>query len=300
MSKVRSLLALVVSVMFVFSSVLVVGAQSATPTPAAEEEAAAEMAAMNIVETAVAAGDFQTLVAAVQAAGLVDALSGEGPFTVFAPTDAAFAALPEGTIESLLADPSGALIDILLYHVVAGQVLSSDLSDGMTAVTLGGAELTFSVSANGVQVNGANVVAADVMASNGVIHVIDAVLLPPAAEEEMAEEAAAEATPTPAAEEEAAAEATPTPAAEEEAAAEATPTPVAEEESAAEATATPAAEEEAAPVAEATATPAAEEEAPHLLPVTGATQSNSTLPWMAVFFAMVLAVGALFVRRRTA
>jgi transforming growth factor-beta-induced protein len=297
MSKVRSLLALVVSVMFVFSSVLVVGAQSATPTPAAEEEAAAEM---NIVETAVAAGDFQTLVTAVQAAGLVDALSGEGPFTVFAPTDAAFAALPDGTIESLLADPSGALTDILLYHVVAGQVLSSDLSDGMTAVTLGGAELTFSVSADGVQVNGANVVAADVMASNGVIHVIDAVLLPPAAEEEMAEEAAAEATPTPAAEEEAAAEATPTPAAEEEAAAEATPTPVAEEEAAAEATATPAAEEEAAPVAEATATPAAEEEAPHLLPVTGATQSNSTLPWMAVLFAMVLAAGALFVRRRTA
>jgi LPXTG-motif cell wall-anchored protein len=285
MSKVRSLLALVVSVMFVFSSVLVVGAQSATPTPAAEEEAAAEMAAMNIVETAVAAGDFQTLVAAVQAAGLVDALSGEGPFTVFAPTDAAFAALPEGTIESLLADPSGALTDILLYHVVSGQVLSSDLSDGMTAVTLGGAELTFSVSADGVQVNGANVVAADVMASNGVIHVIDAVLLPPAAEEEMVEEAAAEATPTPAAEEEAAAEATPTPVAEEEAA---------------EATPTPAAEEEAAAVAEATATPAAEEEAPHLLPVTGATQSNSTLPWMAVLFAMVLAAGAFFVRRRTA
>jgi transforming growth factor-beta-induced protein len=116
---------------------------------------------MNIVETAGAADSFETLVAAVQAADLVEALSGEGSFTVFAPTDAAFAALPDGTIESLLADPSGALTDILLYHVVPGQVLSTDLSDGMTATTLGGAELTFSVSAGGVQVNGANVVTAE-------------------------------------------------------------------------------------------------------------------------------------------
>jgi transforming growth factor-beta-induced protein len=116
---------------------------------------------MNIVETAGAADSFETLVAAVQAADLVEALSGEGPFTVFAPTDAAFAALPDGTIESLLADPSGALADILLYHVVPGQVLSTDLSDGMTATTQGGAELTFSVSAGSVQVNGANVVTAE-------------------------------------------------------------------------------------------------------------------------------------------
>lgn len=194
MIQKRNVLALVVSLLFVFSSVLAVGAQSATPTPAAEEAATTATADMNIVETAVAAGSFETLVAAVQAAGLVEALSSEGPFTVFAPTDAAFAALPDGTIENLLADPSGALTDILLYHVVPAQVLSTDLSDGMTATTVGGAELTFSVGADGVQVNGANVVSADVMASNGVIHVIDAVLLPPAAPE---------ATPTPVAEEEA-------------------------------------------------------------------------------------------------
>jgi transforming growth factor-beta-induced protein len=183
MRNIHSWLAPLIAVMFLFASVVAVGAQSATPTPAPEEEATE----MNIVETAIAAGDFGTLVAAVQAAGLVEALSGEGPFTVFAPTDAAFAALPEGTVADLLADPSGALTDILLYHVVSGQVLSTDLSDGMTATTLGGAELTFSVSAAGVQVSGANVVAADVLAFNGVIHVIDAVLLPPA------EEAAAEA-----------------------------------------------------------------------------------------------------------
>ena len=131
---------------------------------------------MDIVDTAVANGSFTTLVAAVEAAGLVETLKGEGPFTVFAPTDDAFAALPEGTVESLLADPE-ALAAILTYHVVAGKVMSTDLSDGMTAATVNGAEITIGTE-GGVTVDGANVVIADVEASNGVIHVIDAVILP--------------------------------------------------------------------------------------------------------------------------
>ena len=129
-----------------------------------------------IVETAVSAGSFTTLVAAVGAAGLVDTLNGEGPFTVFAPTDDAFAALPEGTVEGLLADiPT--LTSILTFHVVSGAVHAADLSDGMKAATVNGAELTFDLT-DGVKVNGATVVTADIVCDNGVIHVIDAVLLP--------------------------------------------------------------------------------------------------------------------------
>jgi uncharacterized surface protein with fasciclin (FAS1) repeats len=131
----------------------------------------------DIVDTAVEAGTFTTLVAAVEAAGLVETLKGEGPFTVFAPTDEAFAALPEGTVEGLLADPE-ALAAILTYHVVAGKVMSTDLSDGMTAATVNGADITIGTM-GGVTVNGANVVTADIETSNGVIHVIDAVILPP-------------------------------------------------------------------------------------------------------------------------
>jgi uncharacterized surface protein with fasciclin (FAS1) repeats len=131
----------------------------------------------DIVDTAVEAGTFETLVAAVTAAGLVDTLKGEGPFTVFAPTDEAFAALPEGTVEALLEDiPT--LTAILTYHVVPGKVMSGDLSDGMMAATVNGAEVTIGTM-NGVTVNGANVVTADIETSNGVIHVIDAVILPP-------------------------------------------------------------------------------------------------------------------------
>lgn len=131
----------------------------------------------DIVDTAVEAGTFNTLVAAVTAAGLVDTLKGEGPFTVFAPTDDAFAALPEGTVDALLNDiPT--LTSILTYHVVAGKVMSTDLSDGMTAGTVNGADITISTM-DGVEVNGATVTAADIETSNGVIHVIDAVILPP-------------------------------------------------------------------------------------------------------------------------
>ena len=132
----------------------------------------------NIVETAIEAGSFTTLVAAVAAADLVETLSGEGPFTVFAPTDEAFAALPAGTVESLLLPENrDQLIAILTYHVVSGAVMSTDLTDGMMAATVQGGEITIDLD-NGVMINDANVVSADITASNGVIHVIDKVLLP--------------------------------------------------------------------------------------------------------------------------
>ncbi|MDU8910674.1 fasciclin domain-containing protein [Aestuariicoccus sp. MJ-SS9] len=132
----------------------------------------------DIVDTAVEAGSFSTLVAAVQAAGLVDTLKGEGPFTVFAPTDEAFAALPEGTVETLLMpENKDQLTAILTYHVVPGKVMSSDLSNNMMATTAQGTDVTI-MTEGGVTVNGANVVTADIEASNGVIHVIDAVILP--------------------------------------------------------------------------------------------------------------------------
>jgi uncharacterized surface protein with fasciclin (FAS1) repeats len=137
---------------------------------------AAPAFADDIVDTAVGAGTFETLVAAVTAAGLVDTLKGEGPFTVFAPTDEAFAALPEGTVEALLNDIP-ALTAILTYHVVPGRVMSTDLSDGMMAETVNGQSVTIGTM-NGVTVDGANVIAADIEADNGVIHVIDAVILP--------------------------------------------------------------------------------------------------------------------------
>jgi uncharacterized surface protein with fasciclin (FAS1) repeats len=132
----------------------------------------------DIVDTAVDAGSFTTLVAAVQAAGLVDTLKGEGPFTVFAPTDEAFAALPEGTVETLLKpENKDQLTAILTYHVVAGKVMSTDLSDDMTAATVQGGEITIDLD-NGVMVNTATVTTADIETSNGVIHVIDTVLIP--------------------------------------------------------------------------------------------------------------------------
>lgn len=132
--------------------------------------------AMDIVDTAVANGSFTTLVAAVTAAGLVDTLKGEGPFTVFAPTDEAFAALPEGTVEALLNDiPT--LTGILTYHVVSGSVMSSDLTEGMMADTVNGQSVTFTLD-GGAMVNGAHITMADIVVSNGVIHVIDAVILP--------------------------------------------------------------------------------------------------------------------------
>jgi uncharacterized surface protein with fasciclin (FAS1) repeats len=130
----------------------------------------------NIVETAVGAGTFTTLVAAVQAAGLVETLTSEGPFTVFAPTDEAFAALPAGTVEGLLADIP-ALTKVLTYHVVAGKVMAADVVTLTKATTVEGSDVTIDAT-DGVKINGANVVTADIECDNGVIHVVDAVLLP--------------------------------------------------------------------------------------------------------------------------
>ncbi|MCB1364860.1 MAG: fasciclin domain-containing protein [Rhodobacteraceae bacterium] len=135
--------------------------------------------AADIVDTAVAAGDFQTLAAALSAAGLVDTLKGDGPFTVFAPTDAAFAALPDGTVETLLMpENKDKLTAILTYHVVPAKVMSSDIAGKKAQVmTVQGDRLSVDAR-NGVKVNGAKVTAADIAASNGVIHVIDKVLIP--------------------------------------------------------------------------------------------------------------------------
>jgi uncharacterized surface protein with fasciclin (FAS1) repeats len=143
--------------------------------------AADEMTSSTIVDVATEAGSFSTLLAAAEAAGLVDTLNGAGPFTVFAPTDEAFAALPEGTVEGLLEDPE-ALAEILLYHVVAGEVPAADVVGLASATTVQGADIAIEVVDGGVVLNGtANVVTTDVDASNGVIHVIDQVILPPAA-----------------------------------------------------------------------------------------------------------------------
>lgn len=141
--------------------------------------APAKAADMDIVDTAVANGSFTTLVAAVQAAGLVDTLKGEGPFTVFAPTDEAFAALPAGTVETLLKpENKDQLVAILTYHVVGGKVMAADVAGKQMGVkTVNGQEAEVN-GMSGVSIDGANVVAADVEASNGVIHVIDAVILP--------------------------------------------------------------------------------------------------------------------------
>lgn len=134
----------------------------------------------DIVAVAQSAGSFETLAAALTAAGLVEALQGDGPFTVFAPTDEAFAKLPAGTVESLLLPENiETLKAILMYHVVAGRVYSDDVVKLKKAATLNGADVKISVANGGVMVNNANVVATDIDASNGVIHVIDTVILPP-------------------------------------------------------------------------------------------------------------------------
>jgi uncharacterized surface protein with fasciclin (FAS1) repeats len=132
----------------------------------------------DIVEVAAEAGSFGTLLAAAEAAGLVSVLQSEGPFTVFAPTDEAFAALPEGTVEALLADPE-ALRAILLYHVVPGRVMAADVVGLESAETAQGGEISIRTYGDTVRINDARVITADIMASNGVIHVIDAVILPP-------------------------------------------------------------------------------------------------------------------------
>jgi len=148
---------------------------AATFSPIAVE---AQTSDKNIVEVAVAAGSFNTLAAALEAADLVSVLQGEGPFTVFAPTDAAFAKLPAGTVEALLADKE-ALVRVLTYHVVAGRVGSDAVVNISEAETVSGITAPIEVRMGSVYVGGAKVVTTDIDASNGVIHVIESVMLPP-------------------------------------------------------------------------------------------------------------------------
>ena len=157
--------------------------EPAPPTPPSTGEVEPQQSGeetADIVDTAAGADDFKTLVAAVTAAGLVETLKGDGPFTVFAPTDAAFAKLPEGTIEELLKpENKDKLTSILTYHVVPGKVLAADVVKLDSAKTVQGAEVAIAVEGQAVKVAGANVTATDIECTNGVIHVIDAVILPP-------------------------------------------------------------------------------------------------------------------------
>ncbi len=139
-----------------------------------------EVKRSDIVDLAVSTEFLSTLVAAVQAGDLVETLKSDGPFTVFAPTNEAFAALPEGTLEDLLKpENKDQLIQILTYHVVAGEVKSTDLKDGMKAKTVQGSDIMIKLSKKGAKINDATVKTADIMAANGVVHVIDQVILPP-------------------------------------------------------------------------------------------------------------------------
>jgi uncharacterized surface protein with fasciclin (FAS1) repeats len=163
-------------------ALLLMAAGLMTTTPAgaqmAASKAAATTSAKTIVDVAVEAGTFKTLVTALKAADLVGALQGKGPFTVFAPTDAAFAKLPAGTVDALLKDPKK-LAAILTYHVVPGSVMAADVVKLTEAKTVNGKMIKVSVDGGNVMINDAKVTTADIAASNGVIHVIDAVILPP-------------------------------------------------------------------------------------------------------------------------
>jgi uncharacterized surface protein with fasciclin (FAS1) repeats len=160
---------------WLISTILMVGVCLAgSNSMDASEQAASEA---DIVDTAIAAGNFTTLVSAVEAAGLVDTLKGEGPFTVFAPTDEAFAKIPEDQLEALLANKTQ-LTAVLTYHVAAGKVMSTDLTNDMAVETVQGQNITITLEDGSVMANDAKVVQADIECSNGVIHAIDAVLMP--------------------------------------------------------------------------------------------------------------------------
>ena len=153
--------------------------ETVSEMPKEDTTAVAAPAPKDVVDIAIGSADHSTLVAAVTAAGLVETLKGAGPFTIFAPTNAAFAALPAGTVDGLLKPESKTkLTSILTYHVVAGAVKAADLTDGQKVKTLQGEELTVSIKDGKVMINGANVTAADLTGSNGVVHVIDGVLMP--------------------------------------------------------------------------------------------------------------------------
>ncbi|GIL36105.1 fasciclin domain-containing protein [Phycicoccus sp. DTK01] len=158
---------------------------SVAPTSASPSASESAAASADIVDTAVAAGGFTTLATALEAAGLVETLKGEGPYTVFAPTDEAFTALPAGTLDDLLADPQGALTDVLTYHVVPGKVMAADVAtmDGQEVETVNGEKLTVGVDGDTVTLTDTSggevtVTQTDIEATNGVIHVIDGVLVP--------------------------------------------------------------------------------------------------------------------------
>jgi uncharacterized surface protein with fasciclin (FAS1) repeats len=156
------------------------GLVAATVVGLAVGSSSAYAAANDIVDTAKAAGRFETLAAALDAAGLVDTLKGAGPFTVFAPTDAAFAKLPAGTVDNLLKPENKAkLTAFLTYHVVPGKVMAANVAKLKSAKTVNGATVTITVDGGNVMIDNAKVTATDTMASNGVIHVIDTVLMPP-------------------------------------------------------------------------------------------------------------------------
>ncbi len=179
----RSIALLVPALAIAIAACSSAASPSAAPTTTAAPSTAPSVSAAmakDIVATATEAGSFKTLLTAVKAAGLVETLQGKGPFTVFAPTDAAFAALPAGTLDGLLKDPA-ALKKILLYHVVSGSVTADKVVGLTSATSVEGAPIAITVKDGSVYLNGsAKVVTPDVMASNGVIHVIDKVLLPPA------------------------------------------------------------------------------------------------------------------------
>jgi uncharacterized surface protein with fasciclin (FAS1) repeats len=146
----------------------------------AQAQTASKSISMDIVDLAVSQDNLSTLVAAVKAGGLVETLKSKGPFTVFAPTNEAFSALPAGTLESLLKpENKDQLVQILTYHVVSEKLMSTDLKEGMSVKTVQGGDVTLDISKDGVKVNDAKVINADVSASNGVVHVIDKVILPP-------------------------------------------------------------------------------------------------------------------------
>jgi uncharacterized surface protein with fasciclin (FAS1) repeats len=167
---------IVLPVFLALAIALAACAPAAAPAPT--KAAATEAPAMkDIVDTAVAAGSFKTLASALQAAGLIETLKGTGPFTVFAPTDEAFAALPAGTVEALLKDPQ-ALGEILKYHVVSGKVMAADAAKLTEAATAQGSNIKISVKDGKVYINDAPVTTADIETSNGVIHIINAVILP--------------------------------------------------------------------------------------------------------------------------
>lgn len=164
---------------------------SASEATSTDDAATDDAAEGDIVDTAAAAGEFNTLITAVQAAELEETLRGEGPYTVLAPTDEAFEALPDGTLDDLLADPTGDLADILKYHVIEGAVMADDVAgmDGETVATVQGEELTIEVDGDNVSFvdatgNSSQVTMADVEATNGVIHALDGVLMPTGGEED--------------------------------------------------------------------------------------------------------------------